>query len=218
MNRIDQQDLVPEFRASRPIDAPPTEIGIGELLRKVWSRRWFLVGVVAAFMLLAGIITFLLTPLYSSDASILIGNRDTTLGDLQAAVSSIPTEAESVQSEVAVLKSTGLAGKVVDALNLTQDPEFNLALREPTLVQDIRAYIKAGVDVVKNWLGIPLPPALTEEQKRQQEFVETVEAFQQNLLVTSSTGSWVINIDFTSASSQRAAREYADRHVYYGSA
>jgi polysaccharide biosynthesis transport protein len=206
VNRIDQQDLVREFRASRPIDAPPTEIGIGELLRKVWSRRWFLVGVVAAFMLLAGIITFLLTPLYSSDASILIGNRDTTLGDLQAAVSSIPTEAESVQSEVAVLKSTGLAGKVVDALNLTQDPEFNLALREPTLVQDIRAYIKAGVDVVKNWLGIPLPPALTEEQKRQQEFVETVEAFQQNLLVTSSTGSWVINIDFTSASPQRAAQ------------
>ena len=206
MNKIDQQDLVPEFRASRPVDAPPTELGIGELLRKVWSRRWFLVGVVTAIMLLAGIVTFLLTPLYSADASILIGNRDRTLNEFQAAVSSIPTEFEAVQSEVAVLKSTELAGKVVDALNLTQDPEFNLALREPTLITDIMAYVKLGIAVVKGWLGVPLPPPLTDEQKRQQELVETTQTFLQNLAVTPATGSWVITVDFTSASPERAAQ------------
>ncbi len=206
MNRIDQQDLVPEFRASRPIDAPPTEIGIGELLRKVWSRRWFLVAIVTVFMLLAGLITFFLTPLYSADASILIGNRDRTLNEFQAAVSSIPTEAEAVQSEVAVLKSTELASKVVDALDLTQDPEFNSALRDPTVMQTIKGYLKPGIDALKTWLGVPPPPPLTEEQMRQQQYVKTVEAFQEDLSVTSATGSWVINVEFTSASPERAAQ------------
>lgn len=157
-------------------------------------------------MLLSLVVTFLITPMYSSDASILIGNRDRTLDEFQAAVSAIPTVPEAVQSEVAILKSTELAGKVVDALNLMQDPEFNVALQPDTIIDDLKDYIKAGVVVVKGWLGIPLPPELTDEQKQQQQYVQTVDAFLDNLSVTPATGSWVITVDFTSASPERAAQ------------
>lgn len=206
MNKIDQQDIISEFRASRPVDAPPTELGLGEMLRKVWQRRWLLASVIAAFMLLAAVIAFLLTPMYSATTSLLIGSRDRTLGELEAAVSNLTTDSEAMASEVAVLKSTHLAGKVVDALNLTQDPEFNAGLREPSPIQVGMTYVRSGIDVLKGWLGVVPPPPLSEDEQRDRTRVEVIDTFLSRLNVTNPLGSWVITINFESENPKRAAQ------------
>jgi capsular exopolysaccharide synthesis family protein len=158
----------------------------------------------------------MLTPMYTATTSMLIGNRDRTFNEFQAAVSSISTEAEAMASEVAILKSEQLAGKVVDALNLVADPEFNSNLRDPTPMDVATGFIRDQIGAVKRWLGVPEPPALSDAERQAQERISVVRSVLDNLTVSNTTGSWVITITFESEKPRRAAQvanTFADIYI-----
>ncbi len=84
-------------------------------------------------------------PRYTSTASVMLDPRKRqVIGASQVDVlSSLPPDTSTVDSEVQVIKSRTLATRLVDRLNLLSDPEFNDALRSPTLVQIWVAQVKS---------------------------------------------------------------------------
>ncbi len=94
------------------------------------SRRWPLfVSITAACLLIAAIAALVIRPVYDAAASIRIDPTEKSALDLATlAQGGIPDQA-LVDTEVKIMQSREVAQAVVKALNLTQDPEFNPALK-----------------------------------------------------------------------------------------
>jgi exopolysaccharide transport family protein len=127
--------------ASAPAVVTPLVEGrldLGQIL-SVARRRWrpFLT-VAGVVMMVAGLITLDATPKYTATAKVMLDPRKETVTNVQDVLSGLPPQSEVVDTEVEVIKSSQLAGRVVDSLHLEQDPEFNSALRHSPRVRDAR--------------------------------------------------------------------------------
>ena len=94
-------------------------------------RLALLVATLAAAAVLA--VTFFITPLYKSTASVMLDTRREQVVDMQAVLSNLPSDTFVVDSEVQVLQSPALARRVIAKLHLDRDPEFNAQLRPKNL-------------------------------------------------------------------------------------
>ncbi len=170
------------------------DIEIAALLRAV-NRRKLPIAILA---IMAGVITYMslsfVTPLYSSQARIIIEREDTSFTRPTASTTSqndLSTlmDKEAVSSQVQVLLSRDLARSVVSDLKLDQDPEFNKS---------------AGSWGVSSLLSRFAPSGSKSRQEARQERV--VDAFLDRLSVYQVQGSRVIAIDFESRNPQTAAK------------
>ena len=110
--------------------------------RKILRRRkTAIVTALIVFAILAAVILSL-TPLYFAQSTVMINDREARVMSFQQVLSAMPVDLEAVQSEVQVLKSRDLAGKVVDQLHLVEHAEFNPELKKPTLAEQIRNWVK----------------------------------------------------------------------------
>ncbi|WP_374471241.1 GumC family protein [Phenylobacterium sp.] len=173
--------------------------GPADLRRLVVTvRRYWLVflGVLGAVMAADIVYTFTRTPLYTANASVMIDTRQRSVSDVKEVVSDLAPQTAVVDTEVELIRSRALAGRVVDTLNLTRDPEFNRALR-PGLFG-----------------GQPQPATTPEAQRRHRE--ATINAVINRLKVQRRGLTFVIDISFTSANAEKASRiatTYADRYL-----
>lgn len=110
-------------------EAAAEEIDIRRMLAG-FRRRFRLFAAVAGVVAGAVLgVALVQTPLYTATASLQINTRQAQVVDSRAVLSGLSAETGVVDTEVEVLKSPELAASVVDALNLTADPEFNARLR-----------------------------------------------------------------------------------------
>lgn len=100
-------------------------IQIGDVVRIVKMRRTLIVSVAAVCVALTALIVFLLPTVYSASAVVMLDPRTNNVANASAVLSSMPTDAASVQNQIQVLTSRDLASRVVDKLGLENDAEFN---------------------------------------------------------------------------------------------
>ena len=111
-------------------------IDVGALLATLWRGKWLIALVTLASMLLAGYYVYgVAVPKYRSTSVVVLETKEDSVVDLKAVVGGFSGDSTDVNTEVEVIRSRGLVGKVVDRLNLINDPEFNVALREPSLIR-----------------------------------------------------------------------------------
>ena len=156
--------------------------------------------------MIAALIIFQITPLYTAYSVVMINDRHTQVVDVEAVVSRLAGDAETIESETEVIKSRGIAAKTVDTLHLQESPEFNGALRPPNVVKalfDPRSWIP------EYWLGVFAAKspgggvsAKEEVERRRARIVDT---FLGKLDVSPVGRSRVIRITFTSESPRTAA-------------
>lgn len=147
------------------------------------------------------VVTLRATPLYTSTASVMIDNRTEQVVDTQAVLSGLPSDLGMVDTEVEILRSRQLAERVVDALNLENDPEFNAALAPPGL----RAQVGNAIGAM---FGAATPDAaqgrLSDiEARRQREGI--VDAVRGRLQINRVGLTYVMGVSFTSTSPSKAA-------------
>lgn len=176
-----------------------------------FMRRWRLLGAVALVIFVVVLLkTLTATPLYTATASVALDMRKEHVTSDQQVLSDLPADTGAVDTEVEVLKSRQLADRVVKALNLDNDPEFNGALRTPS-------GIGAVVSGIKQLLGAAAPraPQLSpaQIQRRHDNIVGTV----MNRLKVQRLGiTYVIQVGFTSTNPTKAAaiaNKYADLYL-----
>jgi uncharacterized protein involved in exopolysaccharide biosynthesis len=89
------------------------EIELREMLRKLWRRRRIIIGTVVILTALALIVTLQMTPIYTSTASVMIEPRTSRVVDVEAVLSGLPPDTETINSEIQILRSRQLATRIV---------------------------------------------------------------------------------------------------------
>ena len=100
------------------------EVDIRRFVRIIYRRKLLLLLTIA--VCLGATVYWLsrVTPSYSADVLIVIENRPSSIVKVDAVVEDVSSDTAKVNTEVAILESRGLAAKVIDGLNLREDPEF----------------------------------------------------------------------------------------------
>lgn len=127
------------FAVRRPgeVNLPPDESGELGMISLKWifeflQRRWLLIaGIAIPVIVLAFAVLMLQPPAYTSTALILMNpDQDRVLTQDQTITTNAAPNAPVVDSQIEVLRSTALAARLVDAMRLVNDPEWNHTLKE----------------------------------------------------------------------------------------
>lgn len=179
----------------------------------IFRRRLGLFAAVALMVLAAVIVvTVQTTPRYTATAKLMLDREERRVTDVEAVVSGMPADSAAVDTEVEILKSRQLADRVVTALKLDENPEFNTALREP---QGLAAVLR-GIQTLFNGAA----PAARQAQLSEAEALKThervVDAVLRGVEVRRAGVTYIIELDFTSVDPETAtlvANAYADRYL-----
>jgi len=194
-------------------------IDLREVLRKLWRRKNLVLGTIVTLTVLAAVIVLQVTPRYTASAFVMIDPRENRVVDIEAVVSGLSTDVEAIQSEIQVIRSRGLAAKVIDRLGLDRLPEFNENLREPGGLEQLLSPAADdgddGTALKAEWagfltrlrnavLGEPVDPAPGEQARR--ERAKVIDHFLERLRVRPEGRSRVIRLSFESENAELAAR------------
>lgn len=160
---------------------------------RIMRRRIGLISVVAALVLAASMGGILgMTHLYGAQTRLLI--REPPTAGLQQPIFR-PESTLNLANEVERLLSRDVALQVVHTLNLAERPEFNAALRPPSLTDEIKARIRA----------LLIPPDETEAVE-DDPAANVILSFLGHLSITAAAGSQVVSIEFFSEDPELAAQ------------
>jgi capsular exopolysaccharide synthesis family protein len=172
------------------------EIDLGRVLSTLWrGKLWVLACLLLSLALGAAYAYGLAVPLYRASAVVVLEAREAQVVDLESVISGLGSDSMAVNTEVEVLQSRSLLGKVVDRLALTADPEFNHALRPATALDRIGLWLG-------ELLGQPAPPAPGTAAARE----ATIDALIAAQSVRNVAQSLVFQITVTSEGAEKSAR------------
>lgn len=152
-----------------------SEEGLVDTLRKLWRHRRL---IAITTILVGGIGTMVawsLPSFYVAEARVLVGVASPRVFNAEAIITDTNPDAERVANEGFVLQSRTLAKKVIDKLNLANDPNFNPELHKPSFWArnlSLSNILPAGVS---DWLkglhskptaAVPADVALTQHENR----------------------------------------------------
>ncbi|HEX9789296.1 MAG TPA: polysaccharide biosynthesis tyrosine autokinase [Kiloniellales bacterium] len=100
-----------------------------EFARMLWRRKWVMMYVGVAVMLVAVIVIGSLTPRFKSTAYVEINPRVSKVVDFEAVLSGLPADVATMETEIQIIRSRKLAEKTVAKLGLERSPEFNSSLQ-----------------------------------------------------------------------------------------
>jgi succinoglycan biosynthesis transport protein ExoP len=190
------------------------DAGGGDLnqLIATFRRRSRVFGGAALLIFVAVVlVTFQQTPRYTATANVMIDTRKHNVSDISDVLSGLTADSSVVDTEVEVLKSRSLAERVVGALHLDSDPEFNVALR-PTSPFSVVGYIFDGSPSY----GSAGEKAQAEEIGRTKIHEAVVDHVLKRLSVRRSGLTYVIDINFESRDPVKAtqiANTFADDYL-----
>ncbi|MBO9483074.1 MULTISPECIES: polysaccharide biosynthesis tyrosine autokinase [Gammaproteobacteria] len=142
---------------TKPI-SPPTRapalpgddiIDLRQIFHVLNSHRWAIAGFTAAVTLVAILVVFSMTPIYQATATLQIEQEQAKVVSIEEIYGIEGGNDSYLNTQFEVLKSRGVLEKVVNKLNLLNNPEFNTTLRE--------APWYAGLLNWRGWFGLETP-------------------------------------------------------------
>ena len=106
-------------------------VDLTEMMTAIRRRRWSVGLITLLFGLVAWIYLDTVTPLYPASAAVVLETEQEQVIDLESVVSGIPGDFIAINTETEILRSRKLLTRLVDDMDLTQDPEFNPYIVEP---------------------------------------------------------------------------------------
>lgn len=182
-----------------------------EWLRWGWRVLWRGKLILLASLIVALVPTVIYLqqarPLYTATAEVVVDAADAgdTLLERANAARSRLTESV-VMTEAEVLSSTPLLERVVDKLRLEEDPEFNTRLRTRTPFEEVVALLNPVAWIPDDWrAGNRDQASLSPETRARLERAKIVAAVRRGLEVKAQRRTFVITLQFTSESREKAA-------------
>jgi capsular exopolysaccharide synthesis family protein len=186
--------------ADRLLTPVPGRRDVRELLRLVNRRKWQLVGITALICTIAGVILAQLTPEYRATALVLLDTRKIKVTNATDLISAPLIDTAAVQTEIEVLRSAALLGRVVDKLQLAKDSEYG-AVRESALSQAIRQ-VKAAYYAAVGTTPSEIDGSLNEDRARLRAIVR----LQGEVSIVTRSRSFVIAVWVDSVDRVKAKR------------
>jgi exopolysaccharide transport family protein len=207
VNYVTESTTPPPERLNWKTRFVDRELGLAELFRLLWRRRGLIIGIVALALALAAGALFSMQPTYTATSDILIDTKAARITNVEEVLSDTTPDKEALLSEIEVIRSRGLAEKIVDDFQLTRDPEFNAALRPKTAIGEAMEAVRAFlIGFIPEDLLATDANARNAEDQQTRERNDTVDAFLDNLDVAMRGQSRVISVSFSSEDAQKAAQ------------
>jgi succinoglycan biosynthesis transport protein ExoP len=187
-------------------------------LRMLNRRKWHLAGMTALVCAVAGLFLALLTPEYRATALVLLDTRKARVTNTPDVVGGLTLDIPAMQTEIEVLRSVSLLGRVADKLRLDQDPEYGakpistlgLAMREVRSIYERWIGVDAdkgraqhGRDLQLDARGLAGFDAQAIDNSRRARAIELLES---RLRVATRGRSYVIAVSLDSAIPAKAKR------------
>jgi len=197
--------------AQRDAGVDDDSIDLFALLNALWRGK-LIIAIVTAFAILAGIYQAYVAavPAYSSTAVVILETDQASPIDLQGVVGGVSGDSTGVKSEIEVLRARSLMGRVVDRLDLVNDPEFNSSLREPGFVRRTQNQIvRAILNVAGHIEGpeaemVDANPISADDQKNRTRD-RVISSLLKKISVSNINGTLVFRITANSTSPTKAA-------------
>lgn len=189
-----------------PVALDQDEIDIRALLLVVWRRRWVILNTAVFLVVLSAIVVFQLTPRYTAQAMLAIESRQNSVVDLEAVMSGLGTDQAAIKTEIDVLKSRRLIGKLVDQRGLVNDPEFNGALVD---TRSLLSYLNPLSYLSESWKSAILgteEDTRTREERDASTRARVIDSVSSKLSISNPPRSYTLNVAFESTSAKKAAR------------
>ena len=173
---------------------------IREVLRLFNRKKWYVLGVAAITMAMAGAVLVQLTPEYRATALVMLDTRKAKVTNTTDVLGGLSIDLSAIQSEIEVLKSASLLGRVVDKLKLDQDVEYGAA--PPGVFGTIADQIRA---TYRSWLGIgagPVDERPTDNGPRARAIV----VLSRNVQIATRGRSYVISVALDSTAPTKAKK------------
>jgi capsular exopolysaccharide synthesis family protein len=176
------------------------DLDLQEFISVLLRRKWVIVGAVFGITGLAALFAFTATPLYTATLQFVFDAKEQNVLNFDAAMSGQPQDEAALLSEIEVIQSRALAGRVIDKLGLLSDREFNKELAPPSiLARWLPELSERSAEV-----GIGDEPAM-QETVQQLKRERVIDAVLDRIEVTQSGRSRAVEIDFTSDDPVKAA-------------
>lgn len=176
-------------------------------------RRWRLIALISiTITAIAAAVLISIPNRYEASATVQIDPRKRTIVQIENVTSDLRTDTPIVESEVEILKSRAVIGRVIDDLGLRRDPEFN----EPGMIAGLLSKLglngwgkqTATPDPTERRSRDPIAELLASDSSaRVDPLRDTIaSAFISKLRVLRVRNSLLIDIRFTSKDPVKAAR------------
>jgi len=195
------------------------EIDVFALLGSLWRGRWTLLFCAVLMGVIGGYYAMrVAVPMYTASTSLALELRSEPIVDIEALVGGASTEDAAMNTEVEVIRSRGLLVQLVREMDLTEDPEFNAALRtEP--VFSIGAVIGSVRDMLPDFDFFQSDAVTAEPNASSAErdtLNRTVGAVRRAISANVQRDTYIFNINVTTTSadkSQEIANTLADIYI-----
>lgn len=141
---------------------------------------------------------YVAAPQYRATVSMALQVRNENILDFNAVVSGISGDEASMNTEMAIIKSRMLIAELVNALDITIDPEFNPFLKNP----DAGPSLSGALTRVMSFV---LPPAPRTPPTDEDVMRATINSTTNAIGTRSSRGTYVFAITATASSPAKAA-------------
>lgn len=180
-------------------------------LYAVLQRRWKVItGVALAVTLLTFVIVMMQTKLYTAQTVLQFESRKQTVASFESVLAETPPEEAFIKTEIDVVRSRYLAGRIIDKLNLANDKEFNPSLEGPGVLSSITDFLGGMVESTD--------PAQQQEIERRRLRSKMIDKVLEQLEAYAGPKSYTLYIRFTSESPDTAARvanTFAEEYLTY---
>jgi succinoglycan biosynthesis transport protein ExoP len=122
------------------------DIDLVKLAASLWRGKWIVLVFVLFCIVFANFyFKYFSVPLYPATSKIALKENqpEKILTDIESLMANGPITDTGINTELEVLRSRDLVGKLVDSLNLITQPDFNPLLREPRLSNQIKTQLFA---------------------------------------------------------------------------
>ncbi|NVJ64549.1 MAG: polysaccharide biosynthesis tyrosine autokinase [Flavobacteriaceae bacterium] len=180
-------------------------IDLSQYLWVIKRYKWQILGLAVISTLLVALIVLSMTPIYRASSSLLIEAEEAKVVSIEEIYGLNSGGEEYFQTQYEILKSRHIAEKVVDKLDLTNSPYFNLEDEEG----GIQGFIKDAKSTLKSFLTF-LPQneegVLSQEEIDWIEKQKIIDFFMESMAVSPVSNTQVVKISFESESPKLAAQ------------
>ena len=119
------------LRSDGAVEASEPELDLRRLMLVAWRAKWLIALFAAAGVAVAYAQLLRTTPLYTAESRVLWEIDQNNVVDIDPVASGLARDFFSLNSQIEVIESGRLLGRVVTDLELAKDPVFNASLRPP---------------------------------------------------------------------------------------
>ena len=189
---------------------PEHGLDLREAIGFLWRQWIFITSIIAAVLFVAAVYVFSETPRYTATAQVLLEIPQERAAKDDVVYSGVNLDFNTVESQLAIIKSSVFLQRVVEKLALISDPEFGSAVPEtaqpPSLYARTRSSLVAWIRSAFLGGSAASAPPLPKDEAVASRLTSTVQRLKGAITAARAGQGYVLAISVTSVDPVRAAK------------